>query len=110
MGCLNPVAGGMGAALVPSSCLNVFKMHQGDFCVSMLTRGDLRLADTYTRDRDVDLMPNIDVNSPVSSVPTDRLALGGGWVRPGLAGIGGSLNPSPASAQIPGYCFEGSEE
>ncbi len=55
-------------------------------------------------------MPNIDVNSPVSSVPTDRLALGGGWVRPGLAGIGGSLNPTPASAQIPGYCFEGSEE
>ena len=77
----------------------------------MLTRGDLRLADTYTRDRDVDLMPNIDVNSPVSSVPTDRLALGGGWVRPGLAGIGGTLNPSIFTpCGFLGLCFEGNEE
>jgi len=55
-------------------------------------------------------MPRIDVNLPVSSAPTDRLALGVGWVRPGATGISGTLNPSPASAQIPGYCFEGSEE
>ncbi len=41
-------------------------------------------------------MPSIDVNSPISSAPTDRLALGVGWVRPGVAGIGGTLNPSGA--------------
>jgi len=39
-------------------------------------------------------MPNIDVAAPVSSAPSDRLALGVGWVRPGVAGIGGTLNPS----------------
>ncbi len=39
-------------------------------------------------------MPRIDVTSPVSSAPTDRLALGVGWVRPGVAGIGGTLNPT----------------
>ncbi len=39
-------------------------------------------------------MPSIDVNSPVSSVASVRLALGVGWVRPGVAGIGGTLNPS----------------
>ena len=39
-------------------------------------------------------MPNIDIATPVSSAPTDRLALGVGWVRPGVAGIGGTLNPS----------------
>ncbi|MCX6423176.1 MAG: hypothetical protein NTV96_01065 [Actinobacteria bacterium] len=50
-------------------------------------------------------MPSIDVNSPVSSAPSDRLALGVGWVRPGVAGIGGTLNPS-----IYGMCFEGNEE
>jgi len=55
-------------------------------------------------------MPNIDVNSPVSSAPTDRLALGVGWVRPGVAGIGGTLNPSTASFQFMGLCFEGNEE
>ena len=53
-------------------------------------------------------MPNIDVNSPVSSAPTDRLALGVGWVRPGVAGIGGTLNPS-IICLLP-LCFEGSEE
>lgn len=63
-------------------------------------------------------MPNIDVNSPVSSAPIDRLALGLGWVRPGAARIGGSLSPSsPGVAGIGlnggggGYmCFEGLEE
>jgi len=39
-------------------------------------------------------MPSIDIATPVSSAPTDRLALGVGWVRPGVAGIGGTLNPS----------------
>ena len=60
-------------------------------------------------------MPSIDINSPITSAPTDRLTLGVGWVRPGVAGIGGTLNPS-------GYyggdnrgtplvnCFEGNEE
>jgi len=57
-------------------------------------------------------MPNIDVATPVSSAPTDRLALGVGPVRSGVAGIGGTLNPSiignpPGSACI---CFEGNEE
>ncbi len=39
-------------------------------------------------------MPNIDVATPVSSAPSDRLALGVGWVRSGVAGIGDTLNPS----------------
>ncbi len=53
-------------------------------------------------------MPNIDIATPVSSAPTDRLALGVGWVRPGVAGIGGTLNPSQSNGL--GYCFEGNEE
>jgi len=56
-------------------------------------------------------MPDIEVNSPVSSAPTDRLALGVGWVRPGVAGIGGTLNPLllgvPCGSMA---CFEGNEE
>ncbi len=60
-------------------------------------------------------MPNIDIATPVSSAPTDRLALGVGWVRPGVAGIGGTLNPSGAnSGHFPMSpcctCFEGNEE
>ena len=56
-------------------------------------------------------MPNIDIASPVSSAPTDRLALGVGWVRPGVAGIGGTLNPSLfRGAQTSMSCFEGNEE
>ena len=61
-------------------------------------------------------MPSIDIATPVSSAPTDRLALGVGWVRPGVAGIGGTLNPSMQEADkesvagIGGYCFEGNEE
>jgi hypothetical protein len=39
-------------------------------------------------------MPSIDIVTPVSSAPSDRLELGVGWVRPGVAGIGGTLNPS----------------
>ena len=53
-------------------------------------------------------MPSIDIAIPVSSAPTDRLALGVGWVRPGVAGIGGTLNPSTPSWF--GLCFEGNEE
>jgi hypothetical protein len=57
-------------------------------------------------------MPNIDVVTPVSSAPTDRLALGVGWVRPGVAGIGGTLNPSMPlcwSGRVTNQCFEGNE-
>ena len=54
-------------------------------------------------------MPSTDVNSPASSAPTDRLALGGGWVRPGAGGIGGTLNPS-GWALCSVRCFEGNEE
>ena len=39
-------------------------------------------------------MSKSEVSAPVSSVASDRLALGVGWVRPGVAGIGGTLNPS----------------
>jgi len=57
-------------------------------------------------------MPSIDIATPVSSAPTDRLALGVGWVRPGVAGMGGTLNPAMGSLR-PYYtanCFEGNEE
>ena len=60
-------------------------------------------------------MPSIDVATPVSSAPIDRLALGVGWVRPGVAGIGGTLNPAYGGAcegndGTGAWCFEGSEE
>ena len=58
-------------------------------------------------------MPSIDVYSPVSSAPTDRLALGVGWVRPGAAGIGATLNTSSGTHLVAWellYCFEGNEE
>ena len=58
-------------------------------------------------------MPSIDIATPVSSAPTDRLALGVGWVRPGVAGIGGTLNPSAFAAPSGCnyfFCFEGNEE
>ena len=59
-------------------------------------------------------MPSLEVNAPVSSAPSDRLALGVGWVRPGVAGIGGTLNPSgggyPFVMNPSGTCFEGNEE
>ena len=38
-------------------------------------------------------MPSVDISSPASSAPTDRLALAVGWVRPGAAGIGDASNP-----------------
>ena len=56
-------------------------------------------------------MPNIDIATPASSAPTDRLALGVGWVRPGAGSIGGTLNPSiHYNPSIYGNCFEGNEE
>ena len=57
-------------------------------------------------------MAKSEVSAPVSSVASDRLALGVGWVRPGVGGIGGTLNPSyEAHFDCAGYlCFEGSEE
>ena len=54
-------------------------------------------------------MPRIDVTSPVSSAPTDRLALGVGWVRPGVAGIVGTLSPSVGTAAGWCFCFDGGE-
>ena len=55
-------------------------------------------------------MPNIDIATPASSAPTDRLALGVGWVRPGAGSIGGTLNPSIPNLTFWGMCFEGNEE
>ena len=59
-------------------------------------------------------MPSFDVNSPVSSAPIDRLALGVGWVRPGAGSIGGTVNPSfctgPGNCAGGCMCFEGNEE
>ena len=50
-------------------------------------------------------MPNIDIATPASSAPTDRLALGVGWVRPGVAGIGGTLNPSAPYSLLGAPCL-----
>ncbi len=55
-------------------------------------------------------MPIIDVNAPVSSAPTGRLALGVGWARPGVAGIGDTQKPSyTGSCWIAFACFENDE-
>ena len=56
-------------------------------------------------------MSKSEVSAPVSSVASDRLALGVGWVRPGAGSIGGTLNPSGAAPiHYWGSCFEGNEE
>ena len=65
-------------------------------------------------------MPRTEINSPVSSAPIDRLALGVGWVRPGAGNIGNTLNPASAvSGHVVGTyavcgngnrCFEGNDE
>ena len=57
-------------------------------------------------------MSKSEVSAPVSSAASDRLALGVGWVRPGLAGIGGTLNPSSTLLGVwpVSVCFEGNEE
>ena len=55
-------------------------------------------------------MPSVAVSTPVSSAATDRLALGVGWVRPGVGGIGSSLNPLSATNYVFYGCFEGCED
>ena len=55
-------------------------------------------------------MPSFDVAAPASSAPTDRLALGVGWVRPGAGGIGGTLTPLFLGGGTAVYCFEGNDE
>ena len=57
-------------------------------------------------------MSKSEVSAPVSSAASDRLALGVGWVRPGVGGIGGTLTPSRYSISngMMGVCFEGNEE
>ena len=50
-------------------------------------------------------MSKSEVCAPVSSAPTDRLALGVGWVRPGVAGIGGTLNPSAPYSLLGAPCL-----
>jgi hypothetical protein len=57
-------------------------------------------------------MPSIDIATPVSSAPSDRLALGVGWVRPGAGDNSGTLTPSnfPAPGGCSCACFEGNEE
>ena len=55
-------------------------------------------------------MSKSEANGPVSSAASDRLALGVGWVRPGVAGIGGTLNPSTVFLVSMCACFEGNEE
>ena len=56
-------------------------------------------------------MSKSEVSAPVSSVASDRLALGVGWVRPGAGSIGGTLNPSSGGyGGTLDYCFEGNEE
>jgi len=60
-------------------------------------------------------MSKSEVSAPVSSVASDRLALGVGWVRPGVGGIGGTQNESPWVCPpffgcYGSQCFEGNEE
>ncbi len=50
-------------------------------------------------------MPSVEVSAPVSSVASDRLALGVRCVSPGAGSVGGTVNP--ASTNVPKYCFEG---
>ena len=92
---------GMGVLLLPF----------GGFGVQLNSVDHLGAASlsTFTDAKDVNLMPNIDIATPVSSAPTGRLALGVGWVRPDVAGIGGTLNPSGSGSHYC-TCFEGNEE
>ena len=82
------------------------------FGVPIKSVAHLGAASLYTimDGKDVNLMPNIDIATPAISAPTDRLALGVGWVRPGVAGIGGTLNPLYYSRGSGAACFEGNEE
>jgi hypothetical protein len=60
-------------------------------------------------------MPSVEVSAPVSSVASERLVLGVGWVRQGAGGIGGAgingtldINVICCGACV--ACFEGNEE
>ena len=55
-------------------------------------------------------MPSFDVAAPAISAPTDRLALGVGWVRPGASSIYGAVIPSFCSAAACSWTFEGTSE
>ena len=61
-------------------------------------------------------MPSVEVSAPAISPACDRLVLGVGWVRPGAAGIGGTLNPAGMGGPVTSWhpvgwvCFEGNEE
>ncbi|CAB4681052.1 unannotated protein [freshwater metagenome] len=52
-------------------------------------------------------MSKSEVSAPVSSVASDRMVLGVGWVRPGAGGISSELTPSYCTQYV---CFEGNEE
>ena len=54
-------------------------------------------------------MSSSNIVRPVSAAPTDRLALGIGWVRPAISG---TPNPSGAMGKcaLQCFCFEGSDE
>ena len=56
-------------------------------------------------------MPSVEVSAPVSSVASDRLALGVGWVRPGAGIIGCTINPSNFNGPSTYYnsCFAGED-
>ena len=56
-------------------------------------------------------MPSVEVSAPVSSAASARLALGVGWVRPGVASIGGTLSPSTTMGGCwCCICFAGQED
>jgi hypothetical protein len=60
-------------------------------------------------------MSKNEVDAPICSAPSDRLALSVGWVRPGAGSIGGTTIPSHSPVRNCGgnggmYCFEGNEE
>ena len=55
-------------------------------------------------------MPHIDIATPESSAPTDRLTLGVEWVRPGANSVGSSVNPSFCTRSACSWTFEGNAE
>ncbi|CAB4693593.1 unannotated protein [freshwater metagenome] len=55
-------------------------------------------------------MPSADVSIPASSAPTDRLALGVGWVRPGASSVDGAVIPSFCTRAACSWTFEGTSE
>ncbi len=55
-------------------------------------------------------MPSMDIAVPAISAPTDRLALGVEWVRPGATSVGSSVNPSFCTRSACSWTFEGNAE